>query len=127
MAPFTDHCLPHAVTGKYLAPQGFVPLQLGTRGTNWADPRTHLLLNLSSGNCSVSDTLEVLQLADVTEIERRVRDTVAARFPHMTLDDANILGWPLFLGWHDSTPPPPAKSGGASPSSTAPARTPKPC
>ena len=103
MALFTDHCLPHAVTGKYLAPQGFVPLQLGTRGTNWADPRTHLLLNLSSGNCSVSDTLQVMQL-----------------------DDANILGWPLFLGWHDSTPPP-AKSGGASPSSTAPARTPKPC
>lgn len=105
LAMFTDHCLPRAVTGKDLAPEGFVPLRLGTRGTNWADPRTHLLLTLSSRSCSVSDTLDVMQMADVTDIERRVRATVAARFPQLTLDEANILGWPVFLVWHDGTPP----------------------
>lgn len=105
LALFDRHCLPRAVAGDEPPLDGLDRVTLETGRNDWFDRQSGLILSRSDEDCSVSDRVDPMPLADAQQLTELARQLVSKSLPGLTEDDTNILGWDIFVTWHSGSPP----------------------
>lgn len=103
---FRDHCVPFARAATPVQPRSPLrQLRIDNAREYWGDPRSRLVVEHAGRTCAVTDIIAPLSDAEAAELHTLVREAVAKDFPGLMVEDANELGWDIFVLWHNGAPP----------------------